>query len=365
MMKSSEMSTRQSFTQADEHILSAQVEHNPKGTVKLGILGCSGIVPRAVLDPAPYVDGLEIVGVANRTLSKAESLAEHYGIATIYGDLEELLADPQLDAVYIGLSNELHATWILKALSAGKHVLVEKPLCLYPEELPMMGAAAQHHGLQLIEGIMVAHHPWQHALRELIQSGEYGNLIRTVTHLTIPAKEDHQDNYRSHPEQGGGCLWDLGCYWLQFLQQVIGIQQSKFDGHSLFDGPNGCDWTFEAHAQLADGVTAEALFSFEKPYSSRHIVYLEQATITINDFFRCNLGFYKIKLKIALLENGQETGEVRYHTFEPMNYYVNQLRFFRDAIYHQQQPHLFTESVERIQLLSHIYATAKAKSVTS
>ncbi len=365
MMKSSEMSVRQSSTQTDEHILSAQVGHNSEATVKLGILGCSGIVPRAVLDPAPYVDGLDIVGVANRTLSKAESLAEHYGIATIYGDLEELLADPQLDAVYIGLSNELHATWIRKALSAGKHVLVEKPLCLHPQELPMIGAAAQHHGLQVIEGVMVAHHPWQHTLRECIASGEYGALVRTVTQLTIPAKEDHHDNYRSHPEQGGGCFWDLGCYWLQFLQQVIGIQHSEFEGRSSFDGPNGCDWTFEAQAQLADGVTAEALFSFEKPYSSRHVIYLEKAKITINDFFRCNLGFYKLKLKIALIENGQETGEVRYHTFEPMNYYVNQLRFFRDVIHHHQHHHLFAESVERIQLLSHIHATAKAKSVIS
>ncbi|MFD1991242.1 Gfo/Idh/MocA family protein [Paenibacillus nicotianae] len=365
MMKSSEMSIRQSMTETDEHILAAQVSHHPEATVKLGILGCSGIVPRAVLDPAPYVDGLEIVGVANRTLSKAESLAEHYGIATIYNSLDELLADPQLDAVYIGLSNELHATWIRKALSAGKHVLVEKPLCLYPEELPIMSAAAQHYGLQLIEGLMVAHHPWQHTLRELIQSGEYGNLIRTVTQLTIPAKDNHQDNYRSHPEQGGGCFWDLGCYWLQFLQQVIGIQHSEFDGHSLFDGPNGCDWTFEAQARLAHGVTAEAIFSFEKPYSSRHVIYLEHATITINDFFRCNLGFYKLKLKIALLDNGQETGEVRYHTFEPMNYYVNQLRFFRDVIHHPSHHHSLDESVERIHLLSHIHATAKAKSVIS
>lgn len=365
MMNTSEMRIRQSSIQSDEHIISTQIGHNAEANVKLGILGCSGIVPRAVLDPAPYVDGLEIVGVANRTLSKAESLAEHYGIATIYGDLDELLADPQLDAVYIALSNELHATWIRKALSADKHVLVEKPLCLYPQELPMLGATAQHHGLQLIEGVMVAHHPWQQTLRELILSGEYGEVQRIVTQLTIPAKEDHHDNYRSRPEQGGGCWWDLGCYWLQFLQAVMGIQDGVFDGHSLFDGPNGCDWTFEAQAKLTNGVTAEALFSFEKPYSSRHTIHLEHAKITINDFFRCNLGFYKLKLKIALLENGKETGEVRYHTFEPMNYYVNQLRFFRNTIHYQQRHHLFTESVERIQLLSNIHAAAKAKSVIS
>jgi len=72
-----------------------------------------------------------------------------------------------------------------------------------------------------------------------------------------------------------------------------------------------------------------------------------------------------LKLKIALLENGQETGEVRYHTFEPMNYYVNQLRFFRDTVHHPSNHHSLDESVERIHLLSHIHATAKSKSVIS
>ncbi|ANF98737.1 dehydrogenase [Paenibacillus bovis] len=339
--------------------MSLQSGVQPEAPVRLGILGCSGIVPRAVLEPAAHVSAIEIAAAANRTYDKARQMADQYGIPTVYDSLDELLADEQLDAVYIGLSNRLHAPWIRRALAAGKHVLVEKPLCLDPAELDSLEEAARRYGVHLTEGIMIAHHPWQQALRSCIQSSQYGALQRIQTRITIPARDDHAGNYRSQPEQGGGCFWDLGCYWLQFLQAVTGMEQAQFDGQSEFDGPNGCDWTFEAQARLQSGVVAEALFSFEQPYASRHILHFEHATLTINDFFRCNLGFYRIKFKVALLQKGKETGEVHQHVFDPVNYYVNQLRFFSDVVRGHQSNLPFAESAERIRLLSGIHTAAR------
>ncbi|WPP40164.1 Gfo/Idh/MocA family oxidoreductase [Paenibacillus hunanensis] len=339
--------------------------------VRMGIVGCSGIVPRAVLEPAVHVDGLEIHGVANRTYAKAQMMGEQYGIPVIYPTLEELLADPLVDAVYIGLGNALHAEWIMRSLEAGKHVLVEKPLCLEAGQLPQLEQAAKERGLLLAEAMMVAHHPWQEAIRGLVSSGEYGKLLRTSTRITIPARNDHLDNYRSRAEEGGGCWWDLGCYWLQFVQQISGEQSlSRFaiKGASEFNGPNGCDWTFEAEAVADDGLIASATLSFEQPYACRHVLHFERAIITIPDVFRCNLGFYKMKLKITLLKDGQEIGEAHQHIFEPMNYYVNQLRAFTEQVRQQHRlsneyaviDHGLEQAMERIRVLDQVYRDARS-----
>ncbi|MFD1886218.1 Gfo/Idh/MocA family protein [Paenibacillus wenxiniae] len=339
--------------------------------VRMGIVGCSGIVPRAVLEPAVHVDGLDIHAVANRTYAKAQRMGEQYGIPVIYNTLEELLADPLLDAVYIGLGNMLHADWIMRSLEAGKHVLVEKPLCLEAERLAELEQAAQKRGLLLSEAMMVAHHPWQEAIRRLVTSGEYGKLLRTSTRITIPARNDHLDNYRSRADEGGGCWWDLGCYWLQFLQQISGEQSlSPFaiKGSSAFDGPNGCDWTFEAEAVADDGCVASAMLSFQQPYACRHVLHFEQAIVTIPDVFRCNLGFYKMKLKITLLKDGAEIGEAKQHIFEPMNYYVNQLRAFTEQVRQQHRPnhehpvidHGLEQAMERIRVLENVYRDARS-----
>ncbi|WP_322903358.1 Gfo/Idh/MocA family oxidoreductase [Paenibacillus campi] len=340
--------------------------------VRMGIVGCSGIVPRAVLEPAVYVDELHIHGVANRTFAKAQLMGEQYGVPVIYATLDELLADPLLDAVYIGLGNALHADWIVRALEAGKHVLVEKPLCLQAEQLPQLEAAVRKRGLLLAEAMMVAHHPWQAAVRALVENSTYGKLLRTSTRITIPARHDHLDNYRSRPEEGGGCWWDLGCYWLQFVQQISGEQGlSKFDfkGTSEFNGPNGCDWTFEAEAVADDGFVASAVLSFEQPYACRHVLHFEQAIVTIPDVFRCNLGFYKMKLKIALLQDGQEIGQTHQQLFEPLNYYVNQLRSFTEQVrLHGHNgseqsiaEHGLMQAMERIRVLDHVYRSARAE----
>lgn len=335
---------------------------SPIHTVRLGILGCSGIVPRAVLEPAVHVPNLEVTAAANRTLFKAQQMGKQYGIPIIHHTLDDLLDNPELDAVYIGLSNQLHASWIEKALRARKHVLVEKPICLDAAQLPVLSAAAEQYGVHLAEAMMVSHHPWQPALRQLIFSGEFGALLRTETRLAIPARDDHQHNYRSDPEQGGGCLWDLGCYWLQFLQLFTRLDQTELEGRSQFDGPNGCDWTFQAQATLRDGVKAEALLSFEQPYACRHVLHFEQATVTINDFFRCNLGFYKLKFKIVPVRRNGSDIEVQQRMFEPANYYVNQLHtFVRDVQQHQpgQPNEQLDEAADRIRALSTLYQSAR------
>ncbi|MFB5267251.1 Gfo/Idh/MocA family protein [Paenibacillus enshidis] len=326
--------------------------------VRFGVIGCSSIVPRALLEPARFVEDTAVVAVTNRTAAKAEMMAERYSIGTVYRTPAELLSDSQVDAVYIALSNDLHAEWIAKALNAGKHVLVEKPLCLHTDELGLIESALQPGGPCLLEGVMVRHHPWQDKLRAMVNDRSFGRLRLVETSLCIPAQNGHMDNYRSRPEQGGGCFRDLGVYWLQFLQTVAGLEGAGFQGQSSFDGPGGCDWTFQAQAEYPDGLSAVALFSFERPYRCSHTLTFEHAVVSLHDCFRANLGFYKMTLRI------RQPGQIPAKTeFRPMNYYVNQLDHFCRMVRGMAAPVPFQESAERIRLLDSIYQSACQSSI--
>lgn len=319
--------------------------------IVVAALGCPAILPRALLEPAGEIGGVRVAGLANRTLSKAEVLAEAYGIAKVYGNFEQLVNDPEVQLVYIALSNELHAEWAVRAAKAGKAVLVEKPLCSNLGEWERIAHAKGEAGVPVWEGLMVQHHPWQSTLRSMVDDGRYGRLIRTETRLSLTPKDNYRGNYRSNPAKGGGVFRDLGCYWLQFLQALQGLEGGHFSGQSDFAGPQGCDWTFHAKAEFPDGLESVLLCSFEMPYKSRHVCHFEQATVTLGDFFRANVGQYKIRLTVEKLEDGQR----EQIEFEPMNYYANQLRAIRDALLQNKPGEPLTRVRERIAVADAIY----------
>ncbi|MGZ0042674.1 Gfo/Idh/MocA family protein [Paenibacillus ottowii] len=341
--------------------------------IRFGIIGCSAIAPRALLEPIRHVAGARVTALANRTVAKAEQMAERFGVKVVYRHAEDMLKDPDIDAVYIALSNDLHAEWIGRALQAHKHVLVEKPLCLNTADLAPLAAIVEQGNAYLLEGVMVQHHPWQRELRRIVESGRYGRLCSIETSLCIPAKEGHADNYRSRPEQGGGCFWDLGVYWLQFLQAVVGLEQAEFHSQSDFAGPHGCDWTFHAQARYPSGLKASALFSFERPYRCAHVLTFDSAVVTLKDCFRANLGFYKMTLKTEMkndiavnitdataMSMSSQTSSHSKKVFEPMNYYVNQLNAFCSIIRGETEPIPFHEAAERVRLLAAIHKAARS-----
>ncbi|WP_339249741.1 Gfo/Idh/MocA family oxidoreductase [Paenibacillus sp. FSL P2-0136] len=326
---------------------------------KLGILGASSIAVPAMLEPARIVDKVKINAIANRTLAKAEAMAEAYQIPYVAASLDELLELDDLDGVYIALSNELHTQWAIRALNAGKHVLVEKPICLHPEEAEQLRLAKDNPAApKLTEGLMIACHPWQQALKGIVDSGEFGALRRISTRISVPAKNRHAGNYRSVRGKGGGAFADLGCYWLQFVQTLAGLQPEEILAQSAFDGPDGCDWTFQAALQYKNGLRAECLTSFELPFRASHILYFDHTVLTVPDFFRPIKGFYKLKIRHDLPDNRTTLCE-----FEPLNYYVGQLEAFA-AIMSGQQAEGLSATWERVQLQARIMAEAQRRRVS-
>jgi len=178
--------------------------------VRWGVLSPAGIGVRKVVPAMQKGEWIEVIAIASRDLRKAEETARTLGIARAYGSYEELLADPQIEAVYNPLPNQLHVPWSIKAAEAGKHVLCEKPLSMTVAEAKTLLAAQERTGVIIGEAFMVRTHPQWLRARELVGSGRIGQL-RSIQGFFSYFNTDPK-NIRNIPECGGGALMDVGCY---------------------------------------------------------------------------------------------------------------------------------------------------------
>jgi len=173
-----------------------------------GVLSTAKIGLKRVLPGMLKSDRLEIRAIASRSLATARAAAGPLGIPRAYGSYEELLADPEIEAVYNPLPNHLHVPWTLKAAEAGKHVLCEKPIALTAAEAERLRAAAG--GVHIMEAFMVRFHPQWQRVRDLLRQGQVGTL-RVVQMLFTYLNIDPA-NIRNQADIGGGGLYDIGCY---------------------------------------------------------------------------------------------------------------------------------------------------------
>ena len=178
-----------------------------------GVLGAAKIALVKVIPGMQKGRWSEIAGIASRNLEKAKSAAESLGIPKAYGSYEELLADPDIDAIYNPLPNHMHVPWSSKAAEAGKHVLCEKPIGLNAGECRELMAVRDRTGVKIGEAFMVRSHPQWLRAREIVRSGAIGDL-RAISGAFSYFNRD-PENIRNIPEWGGGALMDIGCYPVQ------------------------------------------------------------------------------------------------------------------------------------------------------
>jgi len=174
------------------------------------VLGVAAIAVKKVIPAMQLGERTEVVAIASRDLSRAQKAAEQLGISKAYGSYEELLADPDIDAVYNPLPNHLHVPWSIRAAEANKHVLCEKPLSLTAEEAKSLIRIRNALGVKIGEAFMVRTHPQWLRARELVRSGALGEL-RAITSTFSYFNRDPL-NIRNQPEIGGGAIMDIGCY---------------------------------------------------------------------------------------------------------------------------------------------------------
>ena len=230
--------------------------------VRWGILGPGRIAIRLVTG-AGQTANASVDAVASRDRSRAAEFASKFGVARVHGSYEELLADPQIDAVYIGLPNSLHHPLTMQALSAGKHVLCEKPYSRHPEEAVKAFDLAAASSLVLMEAFMWRHTPLVKRFMDLLP--EVGQLqsIRASFSFVLA----NQGDVRLNAGLDGGSLMDVGCYCLSGSRLVAGAEPSRVFGVQTLS-PNGVDSTFSGLLQFPSGLVAEIVCGFTSEHRS-------------------------------------------------------------------------------------------------
>ncbi len=219
--------------------------------VRWGILGTGGITHK-LLAGAATTPTAEIVAVGSRTPERAAAYAATTGIGRAHGSYEALLADPEVDAVYISLPNSLHHAWTLAAVRAGKHVLCEKPYTFRPAEVDEAFDAADAAGVILAEAFMWRHHPQADAFRALLPEIGQLQLIRATFGFVL---EDAAD-IRLRADLDGGALGDLGCYTISGSRLLAGEEPEEVEGYATL-GPSGVDLRFSGLLRFPSGLVAE------------------------------------------------------------------------------------------------------------
>lgn len=194
-----------------------------KKQLRWGIVGCANIAIGSVIPAIQQSETGVVAAIASRSLDKAQETAAKLNIPTAYGSYEELIADPDIDAVYIPLPNHLHREWTIRAAQAGKHVLCEKPLAMNAEEAEEMIEACKQAGVLLAEAFMYRHHPRYERMIEVIRSGEIGQIRGILGSFTFNNAGD-KDNVRYRADWGGGSIYDVGCYPISAARLLFGAE---------------------------------------------------------------------------------------------------------------------------------------------
>jgi predicted dehydrogenase len=250
-------------------------------TVRWGILSTARINDQ-ILGGAAESDRVEIVAVASRDAGRAEAYARDKGIERAYGSYEELLADPDVEAVYISLPNGMHIPWTMRSLEAGKHVLCEKPLSRRAADVARAFDLADSAGLVLSEGFMWRHHPQTKKLGELLQGGAIGRVrvVRASFSFELASRHGPEDT-RFDPDLDGGALMDVGCYCLSAIR-FAGGEPERFHAEQVL-GESGVDVVFAATLRLPDDVLAHFDCGFILPSRDEVEIVGEQASLFLDD----------------------------------------------------------------------------------
>lgn len=292
--------------------------------VRWGILGIANILRRFVPALREATNG-RLVAVATRRPEAAAALVAAQPDLRVHRAYEDLLSDPEVEAIYIPLPNSLHAEWAVRAAAAGKHVLCEKPLATSLADVERMAAAATAHGTLLMEGFMWRFHPQHARVLALIAAGAIGEVRLVRVGLSFRLDRGATANIRWRPELGGGVLWDVGCYAMSIPRFLLGGEPQTIAATARHDAAFGVDISFAALATFPGERIALLDASMEAVRRSAYEVIGSTGSLRIAQFW----AEPETEARLTLTDNdGRETIE----TVAAANHFVAEIEHFGEAV---------------------------------
>ena len=335
-------------------------------TVRLGLVAASRIARQAVYEPLldPGVPGVELVAVGARDLARAEEAAARWGARLAFGSYAELVASPDVDALYIGTPAGLHRPWALAAIEAGKHALVEKPLANNADDARLIAAAADAYpGIVVMEAFHWRYHPVAARIGELIGSGAIGRVTRAEGVFDVPLGQIPPSDIRWDLALGGGATMDLGCYAIQWVRHAVAACPETGGDVSVLpevvsatavESAPGIDGSLVAELRWPSGATGSIGSSMILDGPQRVatlVVHGTAGTLVVENPLAPQSGGAELRLST-------DAG-TRVEPVDPSATYFHQLVAFRDAIVDGAPfPTTAADGVRNMQVIDACYEAA-------
>ncbi|MEW8970486.1 MAG: Gfo/Idh/MocA family oxidoreductase [Mesobacillus sp.] len=273
--------------------------------IKWGILSTANIAQTQVIPAIQRSVLAEVEAIASSS-GKAAEVAAKLNIPRVYDAYEELLRDPNIDAIYIPLPNSLHRKWVLEAAKHGKHILCEKPAALTEEEMIEMDRYCKEQNVLFMEAFMYQFHPQHERVKEIIASGEIGE-VKLMRSSFSYYMEDCETNIRMDKSLGGGSIYDVGCYCINSMRYILGAEPVKVHAHGRLDPETGVDVSAVAYLEFDRNIQGVFDCSFEASFRQEYEVVGTKGRIFVPHAFRPDV-FGDIGL-ITVESNGQQRTE--------------------------------------------------------
>jgi xylose dehydrogenase (NAD/NADP) len=325
--------------------------------IKWGVLGNAEIARVCIIPAMQKSSNGMVYGLATRSPENARRLAAENNISRVYHRYDDLLAEPEIDAVYIPLPNHLHRTWTLRALEANKHVLCEKPFARNATEAAEMANVASAADLLLMEAMMYRFHPRNQIISDMVTHGKIGTVTLVRSSFCYPMDEEilaKGNNARLQGEMGGGALLDVGCYCVSVARWFMGMEPTAVQAQAVYH-PNGVDMHLAGSLRFAENglATIEASFisSLQQTYS---VLGSEGAIELPHDAFIP----WEREAVFTVRGKDQEVGQK--HVMPGVDEYLLMVEHFADAVLGKETL-AFTpeESVRNMRVLDSLAEAAR------
>ncbi len=297
--------------------------------IRWGVLSTAGIGKRRVIPAMKLTNNGEVTAVASRDLARAQAFAAELGIPKAYGSYEELIADPDIDAIYNPLPNSQHAKWSILCAEAGKPVLCEKPLASFATEAQKMVDAFTSRGVLFAEGFMYRFHPQALKVKELVDSGAIGTF-NTIS-ATFCFKIADESNIRLSKELSGGSLMDVGCYCINVMRFMTGEEPVAAKAIADFGARTGVDERLVGLLQFPSGVMGHFDCGLRQQWTHTYELRGTEGRIQVESGFTVQPN----ETPIIRLWRGNQYEEI---TMPAVNHYTLMAEDFADALLNKRPP---------------------------
>jgi xylose dehydrogenase (NAD/NADP) len=312
--------------------------------LKWGILGAARVNER-LLPAIIEASNAELVAIASRRAGAAKATLDKYAPChpnvTCYDDMDALIADKNVDAIYCPMANNEHAAWALKAINAGKHVLIEKPMALTVADIDAIEAAAIKNNVKVMEGFMYRFHPQHTRVKEIVESGLIGDVLSCKASYSFLMRPARMYRIASGVKEGGGAMWDIGPYAIHSLRWAFclngGLEPKSVIAHAKLNEA-GADIVTSGVLDFGNDAEGRARFghfdiSFERSRKSEYEI------IGTKGWVKCHAAWV-FQNDVPVISWALEDGKYAEERFAPSNHFTLEIEHFSDCVLNNTAPHL-------------------------